>query len=182
MADLITFVNLVNLCRSRARVCLTAGITTRAAGAPPWPYVHVPRRPHSVSGSLARLAMEVHASATTAAALAVGAAAGALVCGRCAPAAGESSGKFAMHDGATTVRWTQSDPRPLPTWTPAERKRHEELIRRAFALANEAVDNGNCPYAGCESSSSSYSWPCLPVSASRRTGSSTRPYRTEPVL
>jgi hypothetical protein len=87
----------------------------------------------------------------TAAALAVGAGAGALLCGRCVAPAAQSSGKFPMHDGATTIRYNQGEPRALPEWTPAERKKHEELIRRAFTLANEAVDNGNCPYAGCES-------------------------------
>ena len=87
---------------------------------------------------------------TTAAAAAVGAAAGGFVCGRCffAAPAQQSSGTVPMHDGAATIRWNQSDPRPLPPWAAPERAKHEELIRRAFRLANEAVDNGNCPYAG----------------------------------
>ena len=85
------------------------------------------------------------------AALAVGAAAGALLCGHCTPYTHQGSGKYPMHDGSNTIRWNQGNPRPLPDWAPAERKKHEELMRRAFALANEAVDNGNCPYAGRES-------------------------------
>jgi len=59
-----------------------------------------------------------------------------------------SSGKYPMHDGATTMRWNQANPRPLPSWTAPERAKHEWLIREAFKLANQAVDNGNCPYAG----------------------------------
>ena len=90
-------------------------------------------------------------SSSTAAAVAVGAAAGALLCRSCTLREDQSSGKYTMYDGSNTIRWNQGNPRPLPDWAPAERKKHEELIRRAFALANEAVDNGNCPYAGRES-------------------------------
>ena len=81
-------------------------------------------------------------------AAAVGAAAAAaFACGRCMPCEA-SSGKYPMHDGATTMRWNQANPRPLPSWTAPERAKHEWLIREAFKLANQAVDNGNCPYAG----------------------------------
>eukprot|EP01052_Picozoa_sp_SAG31_P046529 SAG31_NODE_8937_length_1360_cov_1.603489_3_plen_227_part_00 len=52
------------------------------------------------------------------------------------------------HDGTSDILWSQMNPRPLPEWTSPERSKHEELMRRALKLANQAVDNGNCPYAG----------------------------------
>ena len=52
------------------------------------------------------------------------------------------------HDGTNQLLWSQTNPRPLPEWTDSERAKHEKLMRRAFELANQAVDNGNCPYAG----------------------------------
>ena len=59
-----------------------------------------------------------------------------------------SAGAVVGHDGTAELLWTQANPRPLPGWAPAQRAKHEQLMRRAFALAKMAVDNGNCPYAG----------------------------------
>ena len=65
------------------------------------------------------------------------------------------------HDGTDQLLWSQTNPRPLPDWTAPERAKHEALMRHAFTLANQAVDNGNCPYAGSECSAAA-SPDCVP--------------------
>jgi hypothetical protein len=65
------------------------------------------------------------------------------------------------HDGTDQLLWSQTNPRPLPNWTAPERAKHEALMRHAFTLANQAVDNGNCPYAGSECSAAA-SPDCVP--------------------
>ena len=64
------------------------------------------------------------------------------------PASASGAAAVVGHDGTNELLYDQANPRPLPEWAPAERAKHEELMRRAFTLANMAVDNGNCPYAG----------------------------------
>ncbi len=59
-----------------------------------------------------------------------------------------AAGLLHGHDGTDQLLWSQTNPRPLPDWTEPQRAKHEKLMRRAFELANQAVDNGNCPYAG----------------------------------
>jgi len=59
-----------------------------------------------------------------------------------------AAGLLHGHDGTDQLLWSQTNPRPLPDWTPPQRAKHEQLMRRAFELAKQAVDNGNCPYAG----------------------------------
>ena len=67
------------------------------------------------------------------------------LCPPCAPA---PAAAMVGHDGTAELKYSQVNPRPLPDWSAAERATHERLMRRCFELARQAVDNGNCPYAG----------------------------------